>query len=136
MRQNSVLLRKIGNRFNTKSFVNAHDHIKHNNPWLTDFLASQGQIRRLDYPRRFDIPGRLKQKWVGLARDLKVTLQNTNFGDLIDRIIEIDRDDSLYASYLQEPWYPNNTPPSMQEIIARWHQIFDTAASRNRLLSE
>lgn len=31
-----------------------------------------------------------------------------NLSDLVDRVIEIDRDDALYMKYFSEPWYHNN----------------------------
>ena len=31
-----------------------------------------------------------------------------NLNDLVDRVVEIDRDDALYCQYLSEPWYHGN----------------------------
>ena len=48
---------------------------------------------------------------------------------LAARVVEIDRDDSLYLSYMQEPWYPDNrlTPyVDPDRILERFRQIFES----------
>jgi hypothetical protein len=48
---------------------------------------------------------------------------------LAARVAEIDRDDRLYLSYMQEPWYPDNriTPyVDPDRILARFRQIFES----------
>jgi hypothetical protein len=46
---------------------------------------------------------------------------------LVDRVLEIDRDDDLYVRYMQEPWYPDNQPTpyvDSERILARFQKIF------------
>ena len=60
-----------------------------------------------------------------MGQAVKTRLQyDANFDKLIERIVEIDRDDSLYARYLSEPWFHRNTPPSNDAVIQRWREIF------------
>jgi alpha(1,3/1,4) fucosyltransferase len=112
--------------FNPNSFVNSHDYIKTNNSWLVNFLESSCQpdfkdVRPAIYNGFLD---RLKRKSKEIGRDLKVKLKYKNFDNLIEKIIEIDRDDTLYANYLLEPWFYNNIPPSNAAVTDRWGEIF------------
>jgi hypothetical protein len=46
---------------------------------------------------------------------------------LIDRIIEVDKNDDLYLSYVQQPWYPENKLTRYTDssiIIAHFKKIF------------
>lgn len=47
---------------------------------------------------------------------------------MVNKIIELDKDDALYAKTLKEPWYPNNklTPyVNPNRIVARFKKIFE-----------
>jgi len=116
----------IDRHFNPNSFVNAHEQLKGNGSRVVEFLDANCQREFCAGPDRKDalsakVTRRLKR--VGMA--VKTRLQyDANFDKLIERIIEIDRDDSLYAGYLSEPWFHNNTPPSNEHVVRRWRQIF------------
>jgi len=46
---------------------------------------------------------------------------------MVSKIIELDKNDALYAKMLKEPWYPNNklTPyVNPKRIVARFRRIF------------
>jgi alpha(1,3/1,4) fucosyltransferase len=46
---------------------------------------------------------------------------------LIERVIEIDRDDELYCSYLRQPWYHGNQVSSHvqpEQVLEQFHRIF------------
>lgn len=52
-----------------------------------------------------------------------------SFEAAIDHILEVDRNDELYLSYLREPWFNHNTPPS-------WFNRSEHAGVLKRFLDE
>jgi len=51
-----------------------------------------------------------------------------NEEEFIERIIEVDNDDSLYRSVLEEPWYKENKIPdhaNEEKILSQFRRIFD-----------
>jgi alpha(1,3/1,4) fucosyltransferase len=47
--------------------------------------------------------------------------------DLVDRVVEIDRDDALYCQYLREPWYHGNVVNEFvrpANVLAQFARIF------------
>ncbi|MFN4857159.1 MAG: glycosyltransferase family 10 domain-containing protein [Pseudanabaena sp.] len=115
----------INRHFNPKSFINAHEYIETNNSWIINFLEYNCQPDFEDMrPSTFKtLPNKAKRKIKTIGRELKSHLQYKNFDQLINRIIEIDQDDQLYAEYLLEPWFYNNIPPTNHSLISRWRQI-------------
>ena len=117
----------IDRHFNTRSFVNTHEHLETNDSRLVEFLEANSQREFSDAQTagvgaiRFKVKRRLK--YVGQA--VKTRLQyDATFDQLIERIIEIDRDESLYARYLAEPWFEDNQTPSNEHVVQRWREIF------------
>jgi hypothetical protein len=51
----------------------------------------------------------------------------SGFGALVNRVIELDRDDGLYLRHLREPLLTGNKLPDRSRWIARWHEIFEQA---------
>ena len=54
--------------------------------------------------------------------------------ELVDRVIEIDRNDDLYCQYLREPWYHGNVVNEYvqpENVLAQFERIF-TAKRRGR----
>jgi hypothetical protein len=52
-----------------------------------------------------------------------------DFDAAIDHILKVDADDELYLSYLREPWFNGNTPPSWfdeGEHLAAWRRFLAT----------
>jgi alpha(1,3/1,4) fucosyltransferase len=48
---------------------------------------------------------------------------------LVERIIEVDRDDELYCHYLRQPWFPQNSPErhvTRDDLLAHFDRIFFT----------
>ena len=121
----------IDRHFNTRSFVNAHEHLRANGSRLVGFLDAKCQ-REFSYSstgRSNVVSSKIKAKLKGAGQDLKTRLQyETDFDDLIERVIEIDRDESLYARYLSEPWFEKNQPPSNEHVVQRWREIFSAGA--------
>jgi alpha(1,3/1,4) fucosyltransferase len=116
----------IDRHFNPKSFINAHDHIQNKHLVLANFLESSCQPDWQDNcPSEYvSFEHKVKRKVKSVGRSLKMQLKYNSFDELIDTIIEIDRDDNLYAKYLSEPWFYDNTPPSNNAVIERWKTIF------------
>ncbi len=116
----------IDRQFNTKSFVNSHEYLTINNSPMIKFLEATCQPSFKDIlPGTYaEFGDKAKRKIKSIGRKIKTNLQFSNFDSLIERIIEIDKDDSLYASYLLEPWFYDNTYPSNEAIVNRWQEIF------------
>lgn len=50
-----------------------------------------------------------------------------NLDDLVDRVVEIDRDDALYCRYLREPWYHDdvvNEYVRPENVLGQFERIF------------
>ncbi len=117
----------IDRHFNTRSFVNAHEHLRANGSRLVEFLDANCQREFSDArPGTSNVVSTtVKRKLKGVGQGLKTRLQyESDFGELIEKIIEIDRDNDLYARYLSEPWFHGNKPPSNESVAQRWRQIF------------
>ena len=52
--------------------------------------------------------------------------------DLVDRVVEVDRNDDLYCDYLRQPWYQGNQVNQYvqpEHVLEQFHRIF--AADKN-----
>lgn len=117
---------QIGRHFNPASFVNGHDYVAPSLPWLVGVL--EARCRWLPQ-RRSLVPGRITRRLRLSGMEAKMRLQCPDFGALVERIIQIDRDDDLYARMLREPCYPGNAPPSDQAATERWRHIFEKGSA-------
>jgi hypothetical protein len=119
----------IGEVFNTKAVINFTDYVDNGNTiikWLEkishkDFIDIRPQYYH-------DPVHRVKRKLKSIGRNLKTYLQagNVNFRPLIDRIIELDRDNSKYLEMLSQPWFNNNAIPANTSSRNRWIEIFNS----------
>lgn len=118
----------IGNIFNTQSFINAPDYIKTSGSGLVDWLEGKSQMDFKDMlPSFYKSPYyRMKRKAKAIGRRLKMKQQfsNLDFTPLIERIIELDKDDAQYTAMLKQPWFINNQPPANASLKAHWIKIF------------
>lgn len=132
MRSNSIPIYcgdpNIGEIFNAKSFVNAPDHLKINNSGFVRSLERNAQPNFIDIrPSFFTSPqNRVQRKLKKIGRDLKMQLQfnKLDLTDLVERVIELDKDPAKYIAMLNEPWFNNNTPPVNASLKDRWIEIF------------
>jgi hypothetical protein len=117
---------EISRHFNTKSFVNAHNYVDGGISIMSNFLGChcQPDFQDVRPSLYYDIGNRLKRKAKKIGRNIKMSMQFQNFESLIEHIIDIDKDDTLYANYLSEPWFYNNKLP-VNSMIERWKLIFD-----------
>lgn len=116
----------ISQHFNPKSFVNAHEYVPERKSSIVRELDRRCLLTLRDR-RRLKFNGftnKMKRKLKAKGREIKMSLQYRDFEQLIEKIIEIDRNDDLYARYLSEPWFHDNAPPPDDRVINRWRQIF------------
>ena len=118
---------EIGRSFNTRRFIDGRRYLPAPFPHLPRLyrghaLASADPPRFLDRARRrFDREARLLEQRVWSLR---------GFDRLIERLIEVDRDDALYLQHLREPFFVGNKQPDRTRWVARWSEILDAAAAR------
>lgn len=115
--------------FNSKSFINAFDIL---NPaynstvrWLEkrvqcDFVNMQPANYRSLFQR-------VERKVKSFGRELKMKCEysRTDYQSLVDRIVEINENDSLYLDMLKQPWFNNNDIPEHTNAVKRWKDIFN-----------
>ncbi len=116
----------IAEHFNPKSFINARDYVDENGGAIARELDRHCLPTRRDFGSRGSngFAGRVRRSLKNYGRQFKMDFQYRDFQRLIEKIIEIDRNDDLYARYLSEPWFHGNQPPSNESVVQRWRQIF------------
>jgi len=118
----------INNIFNTDSFINASSYLPLKQNRLINWLENNGQRNFVDIrPQFFKNPiHRINRKIKSIERDLKMKLQfnNLDFSDLIDRIIELDKNDDLYLKYQTNPWLNVNAMNEINQTKKFWTKIF------------
>ncbi|WP_316796707.1 glycosyltransferase family 10 domain-containing protein [Pedobacter agri] len=133
MRENSLPIycgdNYIDEIFNPKSFINTPNYLKVNNSGFVSFLQKNAQQNFVDilpsfYNSKTDSVKR-KLKYIGRKYKMKYQFNKLDFTDLIDRIIEIDRNNDLYIKYLKEPWFNQNQVPVQSISKDRWIEIFN-----------
>lgn len=118
----------ISKIFNTKSFINAPDHTNYSYDTIAKFIEKYAQQNFNEYRPQFfkSLNIRIKRKFKYKARAFKMSYQYSklNYENLINKIIEIDKDDTIYAEYLRQPWLVDNTPSLNSLNKERWIEIF------------
>nr|WP_294794355.1 glycosyltransferase family 10 [uncultured Mucilaginibacter sp.] len=118
---------RVGEIFNTSSFINAGDLIRTESSTVS-WLQRHCQLDFVDVlPTYYHAPQhRIKRKLKAWGRDLKMKLQfgKLDFTPLIERIIELDRNDDAYIAMLRQPWFNNNQPPENASNKKQWQEIF------------
>ena len=116
--------------FNTESFVNADDLVKPSDSARVKWLQKVSQPDFMDMrPAFYHNPAqRLKRKLRSMGRGLKMKwqFQNLDFSPVIERIIELDQDDTKYIEMLNRPWFNGNRPPLNMSNKDRWKEIFNS----------
>lgn len=116
--------------FNTNSFVNVADYIKPKTNVFIKTLAQLSQQNFKDYRPTFNnkLIHRVARKLKAEGRILNMKLQfnNLDFSKVVERIIEVDKNQDLYINYLKQPWLKNNMADSNITNKDRWIEIFNS----------
>lgn len=116
--------------FNTKSFVHARDYLQIKQNLFLNWLEKNCQQDFEDIrPQFYHSPiNRIKRHLKMSGRKLKVNLQfnKTGLSDLVDRIIELDKNPELYLQYVKQPWLNQNTVPESASTKDQWMKIFNS----------
>lgn len=119
---------EVDRSFNTARFINAHDFLPAPRPRFPRLPYHQHSLRSTG---ALSVPQRLMRRANGaLARTEQRLWARRGFERLVERVVEIDRNDALYLQHLRQPFLIGNTPPDRTRWIARWHDIFAQAAAR------
>jgi hypothetical protein len=118
---------EIARSFNVRRFINGHDYLPRPRHFLPRLPYRPHSLRSGQHPtplqraaRRFNGTASKFEQHVWAAR---------GFDRLVERVIEIDRDDQLYLRHLREPFLMGDRPPDRSRWIARWREIFLQATS-------
>ena len=122
---------RIGNIFNTGSFINVSDYIRTSDSTTVNLLEKYSQPDFKDIrPSFYNKPlHRIKRKLKTGGRQLKMhyQFQKLDFKPVIDLIVELDQDDDKYIKMLQQPWFVNNKLPLNVSLKDHWIKIFSKA---------
>ena len=115
---------EVDRHFNTRSFINAHDYLPSRRHALTRLLET---LSRDKYGKKNRLAMKLQPRIRKALAILKPRLEyGFDFSRLIERIVELDRDDVKYRAMLAEPWVPGNKPQSVDHIRQQWIRIFSS----------
>ncbi|HWD90001.1 MAG TPA: glycosyltransferase family 10 [Mucilaginibacter sp.] len=118
----------IGDIFNTASFVNAPDYIKTSASGIVNWLEENSRQNFTDIRPAFykSLYHRIRRKAKAIGKELKMKWQfgGLDFAPLIERIIELDCDDSKYLTMLKQSWFRDNKPPLNASLRDHWIAIF------------
>jgi hypothetical protein len=116
--------------FNTNSFINVSDYLRKKPDFIVKTLERLSQQSFTDYrPASHDgLIQKAIRKIKTKGRDLKMKLQfnNLDFSEVIDRVIEIDKNQDLQARYLRQPWFKNNSVDMATTNKEHWMTIFNS----------
>jgi hypothetical protein len=112
---------EIGRSFNVARFINAHDYV----PKPRRFMP---RLPYTPHSTSFTKPtftDRVARRLNGLTSALEQRAWAlSGFDALVNRVIELDRDDGLYLRHLREPLLVGNKLPDRSRWVARWREIF------------
>lgn len=120
----------IGDIFNTKSFIHAREYVKVSDNPITNWLEKTCQQDFKDIRPQFyhSFNHRLKRHLKMRGRNLKTKIQfnKTKFSDLVEQIVELDKNPSLYLEYVKQPWLNQNEIPENSLTKKQWIKIFNS----------
>jgi hypothetical protein len=118
---------EISRSFNTARIINAHDYLPKPRPLIPRLPYMPHSLKSTSPPKFL---GRVARRFNGTASDIEQSAwAMTGFGPLVERVVEIDRDDELYLQHLRQPFLIGNRPPDRSHWIARWREILDQRLS-------
>ncbi|MVN20624.1 glycosyltransferase family 10 domain-containing protein [Mucilaginibacter arboris] len=120
----------IGDIFNTKSFIHAREYLQLNQTPFINWVEKNCQQDFEDIrPEFYHSPyHRFKRhlKMRGRNIKMKLSFNKTDFSDLIDKIIELDKNQDLYLQYVVQPWLNNNMAKEVISTKNQWIKIFNS----------
>lgn len=119
---------EIGRSFNVRRFINARDYLPGSPSFLPRLPYRPHSTKSVPQPTLLQ---RAARRINGLSSEIEQrTWARAGFDRLIERVVEIDRDDELYLRHLREPFLIDGKPPDRARWISRWTEIFEQASSR------
>ncbi|MCX2492581.1 glycosyltransferase family 10 [Pedobacter sp. PF22-3] len=116
--------------FNNDSFLNTADYLLPKQNQVINWLEKNSQSNFVDIrPQFFKNPYRRvfrKVKSIGRSLKMKLQFNNLDFSPLIDRIIELDKNDDLYLQYHAQQWLSKEAFDEIKLTRERWYTIFST----------
>jgi hypothetical protein len=113
---------ELSRSFNLRRVVYAYNYLPKPVRFLPRLPYRAHSLRSTSTP---SLTGRVARRLNGTMAEIEQRVWALRgFDRLIDRIIEIDRDDRLYLEHLREPLLVGNRPPDRARWIARWREIF------------
>ncbi|MGV8879815.1 MAG: glycosyltransferase family 10 domain-containing protein [Sphingobacteriaceae bacterium] len=117
--------------FNTKSFLNLSDYSVEQNSSALKWLETNCQMDFEDIrPAFLHSPKQRFKRFIkrkGREHKTNRMFSRQDFSNLIDRVIELDKNPDLYAQYLRQPWLNNNAPSPDASSKSHWIKIFNSA---------
>lgn len=114
---------EIGRSFNTARIINGRDYLPRQRRLLPRLPYRPHSLRSTGNP---GLAGRFARRSNRMMSDIEQRFWAwRGFDRLVERIIEVDRDDDLYLRHLREPFFIGNRPPDRTAWIERWRRIFD-----------
>ena len=118
----------INEVFNPKSFINAFDLLDPSYGSMVKSLEKYSQMDFIDLRPQYykNIGQRITRKVKTIGRQFKMKLEynGLDYKKLVDRIVAIDENESLYREMLLQPWFNNNQVPAHTSAVDRWVEIF------------
>jgi alpha(1,3/1,4) fucosyltransferase len=113
---------QVGRSFNVQRFINAHDYLPKSRSFIPR-LPYRPHSVKASHPTFI---GRAARRFNGVASELEQWIWALpGFDALIERVIQIDRDDELYLQHLRQPFLIGNKVPDRSRWISRWRQILE-----------
>jgi alpha(1,3/1,4) fucosyltransferase len=114
---------ELGRSFNLRRIVYAHDYLPMPVSFLPRLPYRPHSVRSTDTP---SFAARVARRFnATMSRTEQRAWRLRGFDRLVERVIEIDRDDELYLQHLREPILIDNRLPDRTRWIARWREIFE-----------
>ena len=117
----------IDRTYNVRRLINAHDYLPKPRSIIPRLPFWQHSTSSTNPPRGLYRVARRVNAAAGEIEQHIWAL--SGFEALVERVIEIDRDDELYLQHLREPFLIGNELPDRSRWISRWREIFEQALS-------
>ena len=112
---------EIGRSFNPGRFINAHDCLPKARQLVPRLPYAAHSIRNAAPTLLQKVSRRIN----GYASEFEQRIwAAAGFDALVQRVVALDRDDTLYLSHQRQPFLIGNRLPDRSAWVARWQEIF------------